>query len=437
MTSLRPRSGLADGHELHGLASRLFPIARSLTGDGVRKTLSILQDHIGDLDVHEVTSGTPAFDWTVPEEWNLRRAQLIGPDGDIIVDSDNHNLHVVGYSIPTTTTLSLEELQPHLHSLPNQPNAIPYVTSYYKRDWGFCLPHRQRESLKPGIYTVKIETDLQPGSLTYADLVIPGRSSNEILISTYVCHPSMANNELSGPVVATYLAKWVKSQPREYTYRFVFLPETIGALVYLSQHLKHLQTFVKAGFVVTCCGDSGNFSYMPSRTGTTYADELAKAVLERHAPNFKTYSFLQRGSDERQYCSPLIDLPVASIMRSKYHEYPEYHTSLDDLDFVTAAALERTLDIYVEVLLAAESNCVPLATQYGEPHLSKYGLYPTLGGQIDQRDIGMTIDVLALADGRNNLLQISQITNHDIVALRSRVDELCNKGLLTLVPHHS
>jgi aminopeptidase-like protein len=428
---------LADGHQLHELASRLFPIARSLTGNGVRKSLNILNELLDDLVIHEVASGTPAFDWIVPNEWNLRRAQLIGPNGHVIVDSDNHNLHVVGYSVPTTMSLTLYELQPHLHSLPDQPNAIPYVTSYYKRDWGFCLTHNQRESLTPGNYTVKIDADLQPGSLTYADLVIPGHSPEEILISTYICHPSMANNELSGPVVATYLAQWIKSQPREYTYRFVFLPETIGALVYLSRHLKHLQTFVKAGFVVTCCGNPGTFSYMPSRTGTTYADELAKTVLQRHAPDFKEYSFLQRGSDERQYCAPLIDLPVASVMRSKYHEYPEYHTSFDDLSFITAAALERTLDIYVEILLAAESNCVPLATQYGEPHLSKYGLYPTLGGQIDQRDISMTTDVLALADGRNSLLQISQITNLDIVALRLRVDELCDKGLLTLVPHQS
>ena len=417
--------------ELFKLAERLYPINRSITGNGVRETLRILKEYNPDLLIHEVPSGTQVMDWTVPDEWNITSAKIVGPNGECVADFSHHNLHVVSYSTPINAQMTLDELQPHLHSLPDKPNAIPYVTSYYKRNWGFCISHEMRSSLQPGTYHVQIDSEIKPGSLTYGELVIPGERHNEIFISTYVCHPSMANNELSGPVVATFLAKWIASRPRKYTYRFVFAPETIGALVYLSRHLQHLRSHVDAGFVITCCGGPAGFSLMPSRTGGTYADRLSRWVLSKVQPDFVEHSFLDRGSDERQYCSPLADLPMVSIMRSKYHEYDEYHTSDDNLSFISPESLGRSLSVYTEVLVAAELNCIPLATMVGEPHLSKYDLYPSIGGQTKQTDVSMTLDLLAFADGKTDLVEISNRTQHDFMSLRRCADQLASLGLLT------
>lgn len=418
-------------NELIQFAHTLYPICRSLTGNGVRKTLGLIKQILPELEVHEVPSGTVAFDWTIPDEWNIRTAYIEDPSGRRIVDFAQHNLHVVGYSIPVQMTIDLQELQLHLHSLPEKPDVIPYVTSYYKRNWGFCLPHRLRETLTAGQYKVVIDADLEPGSLTYGDLVIPGKSNNEILFSTYICHPSMANNELSGPVVATFLAEWISKMNRNYTYRFVFVPETIGTIYYLSKFLHHLKQHVRAGYVLTCCGDEGDFSYMPSRTGQTYADKVARRVLSKNAPNFIEYSFLQRGSDERQYCSPLVDLPVASIMRSKYHEYPEYHTSADDLNFVTSNGLRTSLDLYKELVRTLEHNEIYLATTRGEPQLGKRGLYPNVGGQVDQQSVSAIIDLLAYADGSNDLAEIASLGGHELSTLQRLTDVLVEHGLLT------
>jgi len=431
MAGALSRDGLVSGEEMHSFARLLFPICRSLTGDGVRQSLKLIQELLPELTVHEVPSGTQAFDWTVPDEWNIRTAYIEDPSGKRIVDFATHNLHVVGYSTPVDTTLTLDELQQHLHSLPDRPDVIPYVTSYYKRDWGFCLTHALRKTLSPGNYRVVIDADLAPGSMTYGDLVIPGKSTDEVLFSTYICHPSMANNELSGPVVATFLAQWISSIDRHYTYRFVFVPETIGTVVYLSKLLDHLKRHVSAGFVMTCCGDEGQFSYMPSRTGLTYADKIARRVLSRHKPDFVSYSFLQRGSDERQYCSPLVDLPVASVMRSKYHVYPEYHTSADDLNFVTAKGLNETLAIYAEMVATIERNELYTAVVHGEPQLGKRGLYPNTGGQVDQGAVSATVDLLAFADGTNDLEDIAQLTGHDQTTLERLARVLVQHGLLT------
>ena len=431
MAGVLSRDGLASGEEMHSFVRTLFPICRSLTGDGVRRTLNLIRDVVPGLTIHEVPTGTVAFDWTVPDEWNIRAAYIEDPSGRRIVDFASHNLHVVGYSTPIDTTMSLEELQSHLHSLPDKPDVIPYVTSYYKRDWGFCLTHSLRQTLVPGDYRVVIDADLQPGSLTYGEVVIPGSSTDEILLSTYVCHPSMANNELSGPVIATFLAKWIANADHKYTYRIIFVPETIGTIVYLSRHLEHLQRHVRAGFVLTCCGDEGPFSYMPSRTGSTYADKIARRILSRHQPNFVSYTFLQRGSDERQYCSPLVDLPVASVMRSKYHVYPEYHTSADDLSFVTATGLGETLGLYSEIVRELEHNEIYLATTRGEPQLGKRGLYPNVGGQVDQQSVSAIIDLLAYADGSNDLAEIASLAGHELPTLQRLADVLVEHGLLT------
>ena len=299
------------------LAKILFPINRSITGDGVRETLKIISQTLPSLVQYEVPTGTHCFDWEVPKEWNIKNAYLLDPNGKRILDFKNHNLHVVGYSVPIDKEITLDDLQPHLHSIPEQPSAIPYVTSYYKEQWGFCLEHRQREGLKDGSYRAVIDSSLKQGHMTYGELILPGESKDEILLSTYICHPSMANNELSGPTVTTMLAKWLISQPTlRYTYRIVFIPETIGSICYLSQHMDEMKKNTIAGFNISCVGDNRNYSYLPSRKGNTIADRAAKHVLEHHAANYTQYNFLDRRSDERQYCSIGVDLPVVTVART-------------------------------------------------------------------------------------------------------------------------
>jgi aminopeptidase-like protein len=426
-------TGPSPGMAMHELARRLFPITRSITGDGVRETLRILAELLP-LEIHEVPTGTRAFDWTVPPEWNIRDAYILDEYGDRIVDFLQSNLHVVGYSVPVDATMSLAELQPHLHSLEDQPTAIPYVTSYYERRWGFCLPHAQRERLQDGQYRVVIDSELKDGSLTYGEVIIPGATTSEVFLSTYVCHPSMANNELSGPVVTTWLAKWIASRPRRYTYRLVFIPETIGSLVYLSRHLDSLKANVIAGFNVTCIGDDRAYSFLPSRYGGTLADRVALHTLKARHPDFVRYSFLDRGSDERQYCSPGIDLPVVSVMRTKYHEYPEYHTSLDDLAVVTPAGLEGGYTILRDCLEVLEANRTYRSTSLGEPHLGGRGLYPTLGTTSSYRAVRTTMDLLAYADGTNDLVGIGDLIGVPVMELKRVAEQLVGHGLLAEVP---
>jgi aminopeptidase-like protein len=400
---------VAAGDAMHGLMERLWPICRSITGNGVRQTLAILRERLPELTLHEIPTGTKCLDWTVPPEWNIRGAYVIDPSGRRIVDFANHTLHVVNYSEPVDRELSLEELQPHLHSLPQQPDAIPYVTSYYRRTWGFCLTHRQREALQPGRYRVVIDSDLAPGSLTYAEMRIPGRLESEVFLSTYVCHPSMANNELSGPVLTARLAEWLRGRANRYSYRILFIPETIGAICYLSRHLDELKARVRAGFVITCVGDERAWSMMPSRDGQTLSDRVARHVLRHVAPGFVEYSFLERGSDERQYCAPGVDLPMASMMRSKYATYPEYHTSLDDLSFVTPGGLEASLDAYQRAIDIIDRDRTPRATVLGEPKMSDRGLRPTLGKRGSAAASMAMMNLLAYADGRRSLLEIADV----------------------------
>lgn len=421
------------GQEIYQLCAELFPICRSLTGDGVRQTLRVIQRHLPQLAIHEAASGTKCFDWTVPNEWNIRDAYIVAPNGEKIVDFKKSNLHVVGYSVPVDREIGLDELQQHLHSLPELPKAIPYITSYYRPQWGFCLTHELRQKLKPGMYKVKIDSTLAPGTLTYADLLIPAteESKGEILLSTYMCHPSLGNNELSGPTVTTFLAKHLsRLERRHYSYRIVFVPETIGSILYISRNLDWLKKSVMAGFQITCVGDDRCYSYLPSRNGDTLADRIAKHVLKHTDPKYIPYSFLDRGSDERQYCAPGIDLPVATVMRSKYGVYPEYHTSLDDLNFITPSGLAGGFRALFRCLMALEWARTYKSENLCEPQMGKRGLYSSLGTRSIDDAVKMRMDLLAYCDGTRDLVQVADVLGTPIWELAPFANELLSHGLI-------
>lgn len=422
------------GQQMHNLCRELFPICRSITGAGFRQSLAILQRLLPAMQVFEVPSGTKVFDWEVPLEWTIRDAYVIGPDGSKIIDFQQSNLHVVGYSVPVDQQVSLDELQAHLHSIPEQPDAIPYITSYYKERWGFCLPHRQRERLPEGLYHVRIDSELKPGSLTFGELVIPGETAQEVFFSTYLCHPSMANNELSGPVVNTFLAQWLQSLPRrKYTYRFVFIPETIGSITYLSRNYQALKAAVVAGFNITCIGDDRAYSYLPSRHGDTLADRAARHVLQHMHPEYKRYTYLDRGGDERQYCSPGIDLPVCVVMRTKFQVYPEYHTSLDNLDLVTPAGLYGGYKVLETIVRCLEMNETLRSKVLCEPKLDKHGLYPTLSTKQSNAIVRRLITYLGYVDGSLSNLDIAEIIDVPLWELEETIQALKRAGLLEVV----
>lgn len=427
---LLPREN--EGVFAYRIMTDLFSFCRSLTGNGVRKTFSYLQKEIDSLEVFEIPSGTECFDWTIPEEWNVREAFVLDPEGRRILDFKENNLHLVGYSLPINEEMSLEALDEHLYSLPDQPDLIPYVTSYYSPRWGFCLSHSQRESLLPGRYRVVIDSHFSKGSLTYAEALLPGEESQEVLLSTYVCHPSLANDNLSGPALLVALYKWLASQRRRFSYRFIFVPETIGAIAYISKNLDSLRTKTCAGYVVTCVGDDRTVSFLPSRQGDSITDKISRHVLRYHAPEFREYSFLDRGSDERQYCAPGVDLPVASIMRSKYGEYPEYHTSADNLDLVSPQGLQKAFELYCLCLNALEANRVYQVTTCCEPQLGKRGLYPTLSMKGSVGDVRMYMDMLAYADGEHDLVDIAEIIGVPVDDLFPLAQKFCEHGLLRI-----
>lgn len=398
------------GLKMYGWASDLFPLNRSLTGAGVRETLLYFQKEIPEILIHEVASGTRANDWVVPEEWNVKEAYLLDLQTGHRFDFKDNNLHLMGYSIPVNEIVSREELDSHLYTLPDQPNAIPYVTSYYSREWGFCLSENQKNTLSKGKFQVVIDSTLEPGVMNYGELLIPGQSKNEILLSTYICHPSMANNELSGPVVALAISKLVKElENKRFSYRILLIPETIGSIYYISKNLNEMKENINAGWVLTCMGDEGNYSYIPSRKGGTLADRVSIKTLEELGVNYNKYTFLDRGSDERQYCAPGVDLPVASLMKSKYGSYPEYHTSLDNLNFITPEGLKESYEMMKTAIEILESNKFWKLKTLGEPQLGKRGLYPTLSTKNSGTTVQDLMNVIAYCDGENDLIDISNI----------------------------
>ncbi len=401
------------GIEIFKLCKKLWPHNRSITGKGTLKTLCELKKIIPDIEIKSFNSGTKVFDWEIPDEWNINEAFIITPDGKKICDFKKNNLYVVNYSTSVECEISLKELKKNLYSIPERPDAIPYVTSYYKRRWGFCIEHNLLRKLKEGKYKIKIDSSLNKGKLNYGELILPGIKKEEILLSTYICHPSMANNELSGPTVTTFLAKWLlKLKDRKYTYRILFIPETIGSIAYLSRNYKKLKKLTKAGFNITCVGDNRAYSYLPSRDGNTLSDYVAKHVLKWIDKNYKVYSWLERGSDERQYCSPGIDLPIASIMRTKYGCYPEYHSSEDDLvKVVNPEGLKGGFLAIKKALQVIENNYKPLNQNLCEPQLGKRNLYPNITRRSVDQESRTLLNILSFCDGNNSILDISEKLN--------------------------
>ena len=389
---------------------RLWPINRSLTGEGNRETLKILSEII-DLKISEIPSGTKCFDWNVPPEWNVKEAWIKDSSGKKIIDFKKNNLHLLGYSEKFSGKLNLEELKKHLYTLPEQPEVIPYLTSYYKKRWGFCLSHNQLNDLTGDEYEVCIDSELNDkGSMTMAEAVLEGETDEEILLSTYICHPSMANNELSGPLVTAFIYNELKKKKhRRYTYRILLNPETIGAICYLSLNGKHLKEKLVAGYVITCIGDRGNFTYKKSRRGNSLADRAAEIILKQNEKEYNTEDFFPTGSDERQYCSPGFNLPVGSLMRTRYSKYKEYHTSADNKEFISFEAMEESVQRYLEIINVIEKNqtYINLFPEC-EPQLGKRDLYPTLGSQKETAEfVNAIMWVLNLSDGENDLIEIS------------------------------
>ena len=424
---------LETGQEMYDFAGRLFPIGRSLTGEGVRETLRLIQEQVSELEIHEVPSGSQAFDWTVPKEWEITEGYIEDEDGGRVVDYHENNLCVMGYSVPVDRYVSREELFEYVKVEENQPDVIPYVTSYYSPRFAFCMSKNKRDSLKPGTYHMVIRSRHFDGVLNYGEIYLPGESEKEVLLSTYICHPSMANNEVSGPVLTTWLAKWLKQQKRKLSYRIVFVPETIGSICYISRNLDVMKRNVIAGFVLTCVGDDRAYSYLETRKGNTLTDRVMKNVLGFAHPEYKTYSFLERGSDERQYNAPGVDLPVCDFCRSKYVEYPEYHTSADNMDLISPKGFAGAYDVMIQVLKALEYNGFYRVTCLCEPQLGKRGLYPSESRKGIYEEVKKLTNLIAYADGTEDLIAISTRIGVPVEELIPSIDKLLAAGLFELM----
>jgi aminopeptidase-like protein len=421
----------AIGAELHELITELFPVCRSLTGDGVRATLARLQ-RIVPLQIHEVASGTPVFDWTVPDEWNVRDAWIQNDRGERVVDFHRSNLHVVSYSVPVRARLPLSELASRLHSLPDRPDSIPYRTAYYDRDWGFCLSHRERERLADAEYDVCIDATLAPGALTYGEFVVPGTAAGEVLVSAHLCHPSLANDNLSGVAVAVMLARRVARRQPRLSWRFLFLPGTIGPITWLARNPDARERIV-AGLVLSGVGDRGSPTYKESRSGSAPIDQAARVVLGNR-PAARIRPFVPWGYDERQYCSPGFDLPMGCLMRTPGGEYPEYHTSDDDLSFVTPEHLADSYRLAAELLELAEADATYVNTApMGEPQLGRRGLYGPGASDPSPDFQRAMLWVLNRSDGRESLLAIAGRAGLPFALLRRAATALESEGLLRAV----
>jgi aminopeptidase-like protein len=421
------------GRRLHAMVERLYPICRSITGDGVRRTLEIVGESI-QLVVQEVPTGTQVFDWTVPEEWNIRDAYVAYADGRRVIDFQRSNLHVVSYSVPVDTTMSLDELRPHLHTLPEQPALVPYRTTYYAPDWGFCLADDTLRGLRDDPddrYRVVIDSTLADGHLTYAEHVVPGQVSDEVIVSCHVCHPSLANDNLAGIAVATELARRLAASTPWYTYRFLFIPGTIGSITWLALNQDRLGK-IRHGLVLACAGDPGQVTYKRSRRGDAEIDRVLAHVLRASGRPHEIVDFTPYGYDERQFCSPGFNLGVGCLTRTPYGRYPEYHTSADNPDFVSPQAMADTLELCWEVTRVLERNRRYLnLSPYGEPQLGKRGLYGSLGGRSDTKQAQMAmLWVLNLSDGEHDLLDMAHRSGMPFAVVADAAAALHDAGLL-------
>jgi aminopeptidase-like protein len=418
------------GEELHQLVTELYPICRSITGDGVRETLRLLRDVVP-LEIHEVPTGTQAFDWTVPREWNIRDAYVKDSQGRRVIDFGASNLHVVGYSTPIDARMPLAELKEHLFTVPEHPDWIPYRTSYYRETWGFCLSHSALLALEEGTFDVRIDSALEDGHLTYGEYYLRGEREDEVLISTHICHPSLANDNLSGVAVASVLARTLSEVPRRLSYRFVFVPGTIGAIVWLSRNPDAVSK-VKQGVVLTGVGDRGRPTYKRSRRGSGDIDRAVEHVLRHSGGDYEIVDFSPYGYDERQYCSPGFDLPVGCFMRTPWGRYAEYHTSADDLDFVRADSLADSLAKVLAALSVVDNNAAYANLYpYGEPQLGRRGLYRSAGGRKDESVWELALLwVLNLSDSRHTLLDVAERSGLEFDTVRAAAEALVGAGLL-------
>ena len=432
---LLPIDLIGVGEEMHAFIADLFPICRSITGEGVRETIGSIGRRVP-LDVSEVPSGTPVLDWTVPREWNIRDAYVADPSGKRVIDFKASNLHVVSYSAPFRGRLDLGSLREHLHTLPEHPDWIPYRTSYYRESWGFCLSQRQLEAIPDGEYEVCIDASLHDGHLTYAECYLPGVMREEILFSCHICHPSLADDNLSGVAVCTFLAQRLMQIERRYSYRFLFVPGTIGSLAWLARNDSLLDR-IRHGLVLACVGDAAPLTYKRSRRGGAEVDRAMEHVLRHAARNHQIIDFDPYGYDERQYCSPGFDLPVGSLCRGRYGSFPEYHTSADNLAFVHPTALAESLTVSLELIEVLEGNgTYRNLSPKGEPQLGRRGLYTSLGGLVAEAEQMALLWVLNQSDGQRSLLEIAERAGMPFRDIRRAADRLLDHALLAPVGGH-
>ena len=422
-----------NGQNLHSFIKKLYPICRSITGNGTRETLKIIKEKMP-IEIREVSTGTEVFDWAIPKEWNIKDGYVKNSAGKKVIDFKKSNLHVLNYSIPIKKKMKLTELKKHLFTLSDYPEWTPYFTSYYKEEWGFCLSHKEFLKLKDGEYEVFIDSTLEKGHLTYGELFLPGKKKEEILFFTYICHPSLANDNLSGIAILTFLAESLKDLKLNYSYRFLFIPETIGAITWLSLNEDKIKN-IKFGLVATCAGDPGDSTYKKTREGDNLLDKIAEKVLSDSGCPYKIIDFFPSGSDERQFSSPGFKLPIGSLMRTMYGRYPEYHTSADNLDFIKAEKLQDSLNKYSEIVFILENNAKFInLNPKGEPQLGRRGIYDMLGGirkeRIDQNAI---LWVLNLSDGQHTILDISARSGISFRQIKETADLLLSKNLLKVL----
>tara|TARA_A100001011_G_C14268003_1_gene825632 strand:- start:650 stop:1939 length:1290 start_codon:yes stop_codon:yes gene_type:complete len=424
------------GQEIYNWAKKIFYYNRSITGEGTVKTIKFIQKKLPNLKLKNFKSGKKVFDWIIPDEWNVKEAYIADLEGKKLIDFRLNNLHLMGYSTPINKKIKFKDLIKKLHTIKKMPNAIPYRYSYYSKDWGFCIQYNKLKLFKNKYYKVFIDSSFKKGNLPYGELLINGISKKEILLSTYICHPSMGNNEVSGPVLLTALAQYLRNKKNlYYSYRIIFIPETIGSIAYIHKNIKILKKNVVAGYVVTCVGDNKEFSYLETQEKNTLSNKIAQTAFKLKNIKFKKYSFLQRGSDERQFNSPGVELNIGSIMRTKYGEYKEYHTSLDNLNFISAKGFQGSYDIYKQVIDLFEINRIYKNTKVCEPFFTKYKLRNSTDGTYNSKissDINIS-DVCAYLDGKRDLIDLSDILSLDIYYINEMISLLKSKKIIKMV----